>query len=213
MPLRNVHLRRSKGVACRPERKSSPLADTDDHQLFADPFSTADQSELAGLHCGDAPWSRAASEWIQGSEVCDSIEKNHTQVWIFRDKSGAVVGFGSLNETRWKKWPPPDGPRKRLLYIPQLGIDVQFHGKPEDPNWRFSNQIMEHLIYEARQLAKQIRDSKPASKHVELLFLHVHKENVAAQRVYQRFEFERVPGFEENDLYLMSHKLDLSDPE
>jgi len=74
-------------------------------------------------------------------------------------KGRTVVGFGALNETRWKRWPPPDGPRSRLLYIPQLGIDVHFHGKPEDPNWRFSNQIMEHLIYEARQLAKQIRDS------------------------------------------------------
>ena len=70
---------------------------------------------------------------------------------------------------------------------------------------------MEHLIYEARQLAKQIRDSKPASKHVEQLFLHVHKDNLAAQAVYERFDFERVPGFEENDLLLMSHKLDLSD--
>ena len=70
---------------------------------------------------------------------------------------------------------------------------------------------MEHLIYEARQLAKQIRDSKPASKHVDLLFLHVHKENEPAQRVYQRFDFERVPDFEENNLYLMAHKLDLSD--
>ena len=187
------------------------MADTDEHQLFADPFSIENQPELAGFHCGDSGWSRAASEWIKGSEVCDSIEKHKTKVWIFRDHQDSVVGFGSLNETRWKRWPPPDGPKRRLLYIPQLGIDVQFHGKPEDPNWRFSNQIMEHLIYEARQLAIEIRDSKPASKHVDLLILHVHKENLKAQRLYHRFSFERVPDFEENNLYLMSHKLDLSD--
>jgi len=34
-----------------------------------------------------------------------------------------------------------------------------------------------------------------------------HKENEPAQRVYQRFDFERVPDFEENNLYLMAHKL------
>lgn len=31
-------------------------------------------------------------------------------------------------------------------------------------------------------LAIEIRDLKPAKKHVSLLFLHVHKDNVAAQK-------------------------------
>ncbi len=60
-------------------------------------------------------------------------------------------------------------------------------------------------------LAIEIRDLKPAKKHVSLLFLHVHKDNVAAQKVYQRFDFVRLPEFEENNLYLMPHKLDLSE--
>lgn len=187
------------------------MAGTDEHQLFADVFSAADQSEMAGLHCGDSPWSRAAAEWIKGSDVCDSIEKHQTRVWVFRNASDDIVGFGSLAATRWKRWPPPDGPRSRLLYIPQLGIDSRFHGKPDDPEWRFSNQIMDHLIHEARELALEIHDTKPASKHVDLLFLQVHKDNIAAKKVYERFEFERLPAFEENSLYVMSRKLDLNE--
>ncbi len=165
---------------------------------------------MAGLHCGDSAWARAASEWINGSEVFDSIEKNQTKVWVFRNSADEIVGFGSLNATGWKRWPPPGGPRTRLLYIPQLGIDSRFHGKPEHPEWRYSKQVMDYLIYEARMLATEIRETKPPSKHVDLLTLHVHKDNVVAQKLYKRFEFERLPGFEENDLYLMSHKLNLS---
>ena len=74
-----------------------------------------------------------------------------------------------------------------------------------------ANQIMNHLIFEARMLALQIRDSKPPSKHVDLLFLHVHKDNFAAQKVYERFEFERLSAFEENSQHVMVHRLDLSE--
>lgn len=186
------------------------MAGKEEHQLFADVFSSSDQSEMADLHCGDSAWARAASEWIKGSEVFDSIEKSRTKVWVFRNSSDVVVGFGSLNATGWKRWPPPKGPRSRLLYIPQLGIDSCFQGRPEDPKWRYSKQIMEHLIYEARMLAIQIRDTKKKAKHVDLLCLHVHKDNEPARKVYERFEFEKLPGFEENNLHLMVHKLDLS---
>ena len=86
--------------------------------LFADEFTAADQSFLAGLHCGDEPWSRAATEWITGSEVIDSIEQNQTKVWIYRNSEAddAIVGFSSLSATGWLKWPPPDGKRSRLTF-------------------------------------------------------------------------------------------------
>ena len=187
------------------------MTDQEDFQLSADEFTVADQAEMSGLHCGDEPWSRAATEWIQGSSVLDSIEKQKTKVWIFRDAQDAIVGFASMNQTGWKRWPPPDGPRSRLLYIPQLGIDKQFHGKPDDPDWRYSNQILNHLIFEAQEAAKEIKETKKPKKHVEQIFLHVHKDNVAAQKVYQRFDFELLEGFESNDHILMSHKLNLSE--
>jgi ribosomal protein S18 acetylase RimI-like enzyme len=96
-----------------------------------------------------------------------------------------------------------------LLYIPQLGLDQKYRGFPPDRAWRYSNQIMEHLIGQARSLALQIKQEKPPSKHVELLTLKVHRQNIAAQRVYTRFGFELLNGFEDNEHLTMVHKLDL----
>ena len=68
---------------------------------------------------------------------------------------------------------------------------------------------MEHLIGQARELALQIREGKPPSKHVDLLTLKVHRHNVAAKKVYNRFGFELLEGFEDNEHLMMFHKLDL----
>jgi len=181
--------------------------------LFADAFTAADQPFLAGLCCGVEPWAQAATEWINSSEVLDSIDKHGTKVWVYRnsEKDDAVVGFGSLAATGWQKWPPPDGKRSRLLYIPQLGLDQRFRGYPPDREWRYSNQIMEHLIGRAVLLAQQIKQEKPPSKHVDLLTLKVHRENAAARKVYERYGFEVLPGFEDNEHFVMSHKLHLDE--
>jgi ribosomal protein S18 acetylase RimI-like enzyme len=175
-------------------------------QLFADPFTDADQPAMAGLHCGDEPWARAATAWINGSDVLDSITHWQTRVWVFRDESETVVGFGSLGPTQWR-WPPPAGDYTRMLMIPQLGIDARFRGQPPDPERRYSNQIMSHLIFEAQEWASEIRRTKPAKKHVALLILQVHKNNIPARRLYEKFEFIAMPGFESNEHIVMSHKL------
>lgn len=182
--------------------------------LFADEFTIADRPFLAGLHCGDEPWSRAATEWIRGSEVIDSIEKHETKVWIYRNSEAddSIVGFATLSATGWMKWPPPDGNRSRLLYIPQLGLDHKYRGKPASPEYRYSNQIMEHLIGQAKKLAEQIREEKPPKKHVDLLTLRVHRDNTAAQKVYNRYGFQLLSGFEDETHFTMEHKLALEDP-
>ncbi len=183
----------------------------DNRLLFADEFTTADQPFLAGLRCGDEPWALAATEWINSSEVLDSIEKHGTKVWIYRnaEEDDSIVGFSSLAATGWQKWPPPDGKRSRLLYVPQLGLDQKFRGYPPDPEWRYANQVMEHLIGQAVLLAKQIQQEKPPSKHVDLVTLKVHRDNVAARRLYERYGFELLHGFDDNEHLMMSHKLDL----
>ena len=187
------------------------MTESENVSLFADEFTPEDQPFLDGLNCGDEAWSQAAVEWITSSEVLDSIKNYQTQVWIYRNSEAdeSIVGFASLAATGWKKWPPPDGKRSRLLYIPQLGLDKKFHGMPPDPQWRYSNQIMEHLIGEARLLAKQIEKDKKPSKHVELLTLKVHRDNFAAQKLYKRYGFELLEGFEDNEHLVMHHKLDL----
>ena len=182
-----------------------------DVNLFAEEFTTADRPFLAGLHCGDEPWAQATTEWITSSEVMDSIEKFDTKVWIYRNSEAdeSIVGFASLAATGWMKWPPPAGKRSRLLYLPQLGLDQKFRGFPPDPHWRYSNQIMEHVIGQAISLANQIKDEKPPKKHVDLLTLKVHRENFAAQKLYGRYGFELLDGFEDNEHLVMSHKLDI----
>jgi len=187
--------------------------DSENCALFADELTPEDQQFLAGLQCGSEPWSQAATEWITSSDVLDSIESHQTKVWIYRDSEAdeSIIGFSSLAATNWKKWPPPDGKKSRLLYIPQLGLDKKFRGFPPDPEWRYSNQIMEHLIGQAKSLAKQIKEEKPPSKHVELLTLKVHRQNIAAQKVYKRYGFELLDGFEDNEHLMMYHKLDLQE--
>jgi ribosomal protein S18 acetylase RimI-like enzyme len=68
---------------------------------------------------------------------------------------------------------------------------------------------MEHLIGEAKKYALQIRVDKPPSKHVDLLTLKVHHQNIAAQKLYNRYGFELLDGFEDNEHLTMFHKLDL----
>ena len=189
------------------------MAVPENQTLFADEFTVADRPFLAGLSCGDEPWSQAATEWINSSEVLDSIEKYGTRVWVYRNSvaDDAVVGFGSLAATGWRRWPPPDGKRSRLLYIPQLGLDQRFRGFPPDPEWRYSNQILEHLIGQAKDLARQIRQHKPPAKHVDLLTLKVHRDNIAALNVYKRSGFEVLPGFDDDKHLVMSYKLELGE--
>ncbi len=181
-----------------------------EYGLYADYFTPADQPFLAGLQCGDESWSMAATEWITSSEVLDSIENHQTKVWIYRNSEAddSVVGFSSLAATGWQKWPTP-WQTLRLLYIPQLGLDKKYRGFSPDPNWRYANQIMEHLIGQARELALQIMRSKPPIKHVDLLTLKVHRQNVAAKKLYDRFGFELLDGFEDDEHLMMFHKLDL----
>ena len=184
--------------------------DPDNRLLFANEITAADQPFLAGLRCGDEPWAQAATEWITSSEVLDSIEKHGTKVWLYRNAEAddAIVGFSSLAATGWQKWPPLDGKRSRMLYVPQLGLDQKFRGYPPGPEWRYANQIMEHLIGQAVLLAKQIQQEKPPSKHVDLVTLKVHRDNVAARRLYERYGFELLPGFEDNEHLVMSLRLD-----
>lgn len=42
------------------------------YQLYADELSDEDRADLLNLNCGDEPWSRAATEWMLGSDVCST---------------------------------------------------------------------------------------------------------------------------------------------
>lgn len=186
------------------------MSETEKYPLYVEKFTPEMQPALSQLDCGDEPWARAATEWIKSSEVLDAMDRLQTSVWTYHDSNDAIIGFGSLEATSWKRWPPPDGRKSRLLYLRQLGIDAKFRGFPPERDYRYSNRILEHLIFQAKTMAIEIRDSKPPSKHAELLTLMVHRDNHPAQKLYQRYGFELLDGFERNDHLTMSHRLDLT---
>jgi ribosomal protein S18 acetylase RimI-like enzyme len=159
------------------------------HQLYAVDFTEADQARLAGFSCGDEPWSKHVTEWILGSDVLDSMERG-TRVWLFETEQGDIVGFGSVGTSRWK-WPPPEGAPTNIVLIPMLGIDVRFQGKPSDPEWRYSRQIMGHLIAEGQRIAQEWPES--AGQKPQWIVLMVRRENARAIRSYEKCGLELIP--------------------
>lgn len=73
-----------------------------------------------------------------------------------------------------------------------LGIDERFQGQPRDPAWRYSRQIMSHLLAEAQSLV----DNWPAEHpgRPDWLVLMVHRDNVRAIHFYEQCGFEVIPG-------------------
>lgn len=159
------------------------------HQLYAVSFTEADQVRLAGFSCGKEPWSKHVGEWICGSDVLDSMSKYKTQVWLFETVTGEVVGFASLGTSNWK-WPLPHGGSSTIILIPMLGIDYRHQGQPPDPDWRYSHQILSHLLAESHKIHREWAGN-PAPP--QWLLLMVHRDNSRAIRFYQRCGFELVP--------------------
>lgn len=178
------------------------------YQLYADELSDEDRADLLNLNCGDDPWSRAATEWMLGSDVWESMQKHGTRVWLYRNDSDIVVGFGSLGITR-RKWPPPSGEYSNLLMIPMLGVDYRFHGQPPDPRYRYANQIVSHLRFEAIQLLEEHLQAGRST--LPLLCLYVHRDNRRAIRLYEKFGFVAEPSAARGELLLMIQKLPTAD--
>jgi ribosomal protein S18 acetylase RimI-like enzyme len=159
------------------------------HQLYAVEFTKADQDRLVGFSCGDEPWSKHVTEWILGSDVLESMKRG-TRVWLVETVDGMVVGFGSLGTSVWQ-WPPPNGERTTIVLTPMLGIDVRFRGQPPDRDWRYSRQLMSHLISEGRQLVREW--SGDPTKKPNWLVLMVHQDNARAIHFYEQCGFSLMP--------------------
>ncbi len=173
-----------------------------EYQLTADFFTEADQKELVGFSCGDSVVAKTCDEWIKGADVLGSMTRWKTLVWLYRNTAEQIVGFGSVGKCRWQ-WPLPDGEHTNLVLIPMLGIDAQFQGEPPDKEWRYSHQIMNHLMFEAHQIAAA------ASKPIEWLLLLVHPDNQRAIKLYEAFDFEVIPNVTRGPAgsYVMKHRL------
>lgn len=152
------------------------------------------------IDCGNAPWEREVADWI-ADRIPDGVlhDTRHyrTEVWLYATEDDGLIGFGSLGVTKWQL--SPGNPRVRLYIIPNLGLDRRFHGQPDDGSEdRFSNQIMDHLISEARTRAAAAMGQPGACE--PLLGLFVHPQNHKARHIYiDRFNFAETTVTNHND--------------
>jgi ribosomal protein S18 acetylase RimI-like enzyme len=72
-----------------------------------------------------------------------------------------------------------------------LGIDARFRGQPADSDWRYSGQLLSHLIAEALRTAREWSD---ADNKPQWLVLMVHQDNARAIKFYEQRGFELIPG-------------------
>jgi ribosomal protein S18 acetylase RimI-like enzyme len=169
-------------------------------ELVADEFTEADRGDLVGFSCGDSMSGRLCTQWICGSGVFDSLRRK-TKVWLYRNQSEKVVGYSSVGFVSWR-WPLPDGNYTTVLYIPMIGIDQQYHGQPPEKAWRYSHQIMNHLIWSCHQMNQERKSP------VDWLTLKVLPDNAGAIRLYNQFDFELIANIEQNHgLRVMKHRL------
>jgi GNAT superfamily N-acetyltransferase len=147
------------------------------------PFTNNDLPLVQSFGCGEEPWEKEVSEWIKapagGGGGLDALEQE-VKVWLYFDRSGNMLGFGSLAETT-QRWPSSKDPKIPATVIPMLGLDVRYWGQPSGPpEERYANLILQDLVQEARALAQ----SHP------ILVLYVHVNNVRAIRFYERAGFQ-----------------------
>jgi len=139
-------------------------------------------SKLQAFHCGDEPWEQEVSDWIKaprgGGGAVDELDHG-TQVWLYANEAGEIVGFGSLGPAT-VRWPRSKDPPVAASVIPMLGVAKRFHGQPSGPPAdRYSARILDDLI----ATATAARDSRP------VLVLYVFVNNPRAIRFYERAGF------------------------
>ncbi len=149
------------------------------------PFGPNLLAKVQDFDCGDDPEGHEAAAWIKAQpgtngaldEMQDS--KRQCEVWLHATAEDGLVAFSSLGATRWP-WLTPDDPKMPISIIPWVGILKQFQGQPRGAGERrFSDQIMDHLRFEAANRAGRL----------PILGLCVSPTSVGAIKVYKRAGF------------------------
>jgi len=154
--------------------------------LTAVPFAPEHKGMVSGFACGNEPWAREAEAWIKGKLKRDGVYeamKQGVRAWLFFTPNDALVGFGSLGTAKMHY--PYEVPKAKLVnLIPSLAVHRDFQGGPAGaaPGERFSDQIVDFLITEARTTAL-----------LPVLLLFVDRDNARAMHVYQRAGFIHWP--------------------
>lgn len=154
------------------------------HELVRDDFTEDDLDEVQDFRCGDLYYQKEVSDWLKGREgdcALTDISKVDApaRVWLYRDEEERLVGFGSLAPSEWR-WTANKDPWIPVNTIIWCGLHVDFQRDLYEPkHMRYSNQIMDDLVGEAREE----REKFP------VLGLYVQEENEPAIKLYRRFKF------------------------
>lgn len=70
-----------------------------------------------------------------------------TEVWLYRDDQGELVGLASLGRTKYI-WPLGGKKMETVLAIPVLGVREKFKGEPKgaDRDDNYAYQILDDLL-------------------------------------------------------------------
>jgi ribosomal protein S18 acetylase RimI-like enzyme len=147
------------------------------------PFSEADIAlpEVQAFDCGDAPWDVEVAEWIKSrsgdNSVLEDKRRFGTEVWLYRDEDGRLVGYGSLGQTKYT-WPVGTKRKEIVSVIPFIGVERAFHGEPRDAadrNDKYAYQILDDLLDHAAGITTRF----------PLVALSVDDRNTRAIKFYQ----------------------------
>jgi hypothetical protein len=149
-------------------------------------FSEADINlpEVQRFYCGEDHWAREVAEWIRSpsgeNSVLEDMRNYGTEVWLYRDEDGVLVGYSSLGEQRFT-WPVKSKKKELVNVIPFFGIQEPFQGEPRNGprEERYAHQITEDLLASAAGKT----DRYP------LVVLSVDEENRRAIRFYEGWGF------------------------
>ena len=150
------------------------------------PFTEDLREVVADFDCGDEEWEKPLADWIKAAPSVKNgalfeirKRKGKLEVWLHVNTAGELVGYSAPGSSNWE-WPTRDDPRVPINVIPNVAIQRKFWGCPKQGPPRYSTQILEHLIFEAR---------KHNDRH-PLLGLFVDPRNHRAIKAYLTAHFE-----------------------
>lgn len=143
------------------------------HDLRARRFTPDIQATVQNFSCGDEDWSIKMSEWISGTPCIMSMNRG-TEVWLFSNDAGTIVGFGSVGVTDWP-WPEPGCPKEKICIIPAMAVHKAFQGNG------YSRRIIRFLV------------GRAITYRLFGLALYVNPQNEAAIELYRSENFAMLP--------------------
>jgi len=149
-------------------------------------FSEADIElpEVQAFYCGNEPWEKEVAEWIKSrsgdNSVLEDMRNYRTEVWLYRDPAGVLVGFGSLGQNKYT-WPLKSKRKELVSVIPFIGVHKDFQGEPKGAKRedKYAYQILDDLLL----CAAEKMDRYP------LLTLSVDSRNTRAIQFYEWRDF------------------------